>query len=108
MGKILRRLLSAEDAIKNNKEIKLTDEELDAVNGGAIVQVNNGSYWAFSDGPNDDGIISMGMVGYWDKDKAIKLAEQAGWSIESMTAEEFTKKYGITDFDDPTTWRAVL
>ena len=26
MGKILRRLLSTEDAIKNNKEIKLTDD----------------------------------------------------------------------------------
>ena len=104
---ILRRLLSEEDAAKNGKMVKATDEELDAVSGGAIVEVN-GSYWAYSDGPNDDGIVTFNAVGFWDKNKAIEAAERQGWSTTSMTVEEFKKKYGITDFDDPTTWRPVV
>ena len=82
-------------------------DELKKASGGVIVEVN-GSYWAFSDGPDEYGVCSMFNTGFKDKNRAIARAEEIGWSTEVMTLDEYRKKYGLDDVDDPTTWRPVV
>lgn len=78
---------------------KVNMEDLDKINGGIIVEVND-SYWAYS----DDGNI-FHAIGFRDADKAAEIAKKNGWSTQKMTAEEFEKKFG--NFDDPSSWRPV-